>query len=118
MRTLFLIALIFINQTALAKTEAQCLKEASDKMPKKYRGMEFAKYIMICNVKLMEGFTIYLSGGKYIDKRIREMYPCKDSDGNECVVTALEKAERLLEYNECEKITYALSDYMSRCTKR
>ena len=114
MRQLLILSLL-LPSICLAKTEAECLKDLDARMPKQYKGMEFAKYIMICNVKLMEGFRIYLNGGKYVDRKIRQMYPCKTDEGIDCPVSELEKADRLFEYNKCEEIAHALAEHMKSC---
>ena len=71
---------------------------------------------MECNNLFLDGQFLYLGSNKAKEKLIRKRWPATDKDsGQPYPVTEFEKANRLIEYTECEGIARNLKTYLERC---
>lgn len=81
----------------------------------KYSLEQITVILVECNNMFLDGQFLYLGSSKAKEKLIRKRWPANDKFGEQIPVTELEKANRLMDYTECEGIARNLKTYMERC---
>lgn len=109
----------FVVVSAMAvPSEAQCYSKLSQDT--KFSEERITLILANCAVKMLEGEKYLLNPGMH--KLRLKLYPREavelGSDTNVPDMSTLEKADRILTYNECKMITKLVNEYIKQCRSK